>query len=356
MVVAMADLDELAQRFRDFARTSTSRAPLYGRLADGIADDPELLALLLAAPTPQQLPVLLLAAVHDLVLRGDGPQLRRHYPNLSEAATAGDPLPDFTAFCAEHREQLLDLISTRTTQTNEVGRCAQFLPVMGLLGDEVGPIAHIDVGSSAGLNLLLSRFEYRYDPGGTVGGPSTVVLECATRGPIPIPAELPLLAMSVGLDISPIDIFDDEEVRWLEACMWPDQADRFARLVAALTLARSHPPDVRRGDAVRELSALITEAAMLGHPVVTNSWVLNYLTARQRLAYVHELDEIGARMDLSWIIAESPAQTPELPVPTTSPAEDITVVSMVTWRAGRRTVRRLGTSHPHGFWLHWETA
>ena len=31
--------------------------------------------------------------------------------------------------------------------------------------------------------------------------------------------------------------------------MWPDQADRFARLVAAIELARQAPPDVRKGDA-----------------------------------------------------------------------------------------------------------
>lgn len=349
----MADLGELAQRFRSFARTSTARAPLYGRLSVGIAGELEMLSLLQVAPELQQIPVLLFAAVHDLVLGGAGSALRRFYPNLTAHPADGDPFPAFREFCAAHRTELTQLIASRNTQTNEVGRCAQLLPVLKMVGDEVGPIAHIDVGASAGLNLLLPRYEFRYSPGGTVGGPSTVVLECATRGPVPVPSDMPRIVTSVGLDISPIDLRDDDEVRWLEACVWPDQADRFAHLVAAITLARANPPDVRRGDAVIDLPHLVTQAANHAHPVVTNSWVLNYLTAQQRLAYVHTLDEIGAQTDLSWVIAESPAYTPELPVATTSPPEDITVLSLVTWRAGRRTVRRLGTTHPHGFWLHW---
>ena len=78
---------------------------------------------------------------------------------------------------------------TRSTQTNEVGRCATFLPVLGLVAGEVGPLALVDVGSSGGLTLLLDRYECRYEPGGAVGGPSPVVLDVrhAWRRPDPRP-------------------------------------------------------------------------------------------------------------------------------------------------------------------------
>ena len=146
---------------------------------------------------------------------------------------------------------------------------------------------------------------------------------------------------------------DDESVRWLEACVWPDQADRFARLVAAIALAREVGVDVRTGDAITDLAALVHEAATHGHPVVTNSWVLSYFTTEQRVRYVDALDALGREADLSWIIAESPAQTPGLPVPA-SADEQSTVLTLVRWRHSRRTVQRLATTHPHGFWLHWE--
>jgi hypothetical protein len=140
----------------------------------------------------------------------------------------------------------------------------------------------------------------------------------------------------------------------LEACVWPDQRDRFERLVAAIEMARAEPPDVRRGDAIDDLAAVVREAANVGHPVVMNSWVLNYLTGEERGRYVATLDALGAEIDLSWLIAESPALTPELPVPSTSDSEHLTVLSLVTWRDGARAVQRLGTTHPHGFWLHWD--
>jgi hypothetical protein len=55
------------------------------------------------------------------------------------------------------------------------------------------------------------------------------------------------------------------------------------------------------------------------------------------------------------VIAEAPSQTPGLPVPTTDPPEELTVLSLVRWRNGARTAQRLATTHPHGYWLHWET-
>jgi hypothetical protein len=351
----MASIDVLAERFRNFATTSTAtRAPLYSQLSASVAEDTDLLRLLQAAPEPQQIPVLLFAGVHFMLLEGHRSPLVEHYPNLSTGTPSGDASTLFRSFALDHADELTGLISTRHTQTNEVGRCAQFVPPLGLLAAEVGTLAHVDVGTSAGLNLLLPRYSYEYEPGGTVGGPSAVHLRCATRGAVPVPAEMPAIAASIGLDLMPIDVLDDDEVRWLEACVWPDQADRFARLVAAIELARSAPPDVRQGDAVADLASVVREAGAHGHPVVTNSWVLNYLPDDVRASYVGELDRIGTEQDVSWIIAEAPAQTPGLPVVTTDPPEEVTVVSLVRWRGGVRTSRRLATTHPHGYWLRWE--
>lgn len=353
----MVSLDVLSDRFRSFAATTTAtRAPMYSRISAAVANDHDVLRLLQAAPETQQIPVLLFAGVHHLLLQGLGPGLAAHYPNLSTGPATGDPVALFRTFALEHAAPLTALIATRHTQTNEVGRCAQFIPPLGMLSEEMGALAHVDVGTSAGLNLLLPRFRYEYEPGGAVGAPSTVSLRCEARGDhaVPVPATMPVVARSIGIDLQPIDVHDDEEVRWLEACMWPEQADRFARLVAAIALAREHTPDVRQGDAVHDLAAVVDEAAVAGHPVVTNSWVLNYLPHDVRLAYVDELDRIGAMRDLSWVIAEAPAQTPGLPVPTTDPAEEITVVSLVRWRKGHRTVQRLASTHPHGYWLRWE--
>lgn len=119
-------------------------------------------------------------------------------------------------------------------------------------------LARLDVGTSAGLTLLLDRYAYRYEPGGAIGQPSSVELTCGTRGPVPLPSAVPVFADAVGLDSDPIDVTDDDAVRWLEACVWPDQADRFARLRAAIAIGRRQPPHLVRGDAVADLRAAPT--------------------------------------------------------------------------------------------------
>ena len=350
----MVALPEIQQRFANFAQSTAKRAPLYSTISTAIARDPDVSRVLLAAPEPQQLPVLLFAAVHYLLLCGDGPELAAFYSNLTPAPATSYPYLAFREVVLRHIDDIETLVASRTTQTNEVGRCAQFVPALGMVAAEVGTLAHVDVGTSAGLNLLLPRYAFEYTPGGTLGRPSTVHLQCSTTGPVPVPAAMPHIARSIGIDRAPIDVFDDDEVRWLEACVWPDQADRFDRLVAAVALAREHVPDVRQGDAVLDLAEVVSEAAHSGHPVITTSWVLNYLPDDTRLQFLAELDHLGSDLDLSWVIAEAPSQTPGLPVPTTDPPEELTVLSLVRWRAGVRTARRLATTHPHGYWLRRE--
>jgi hypothetical protein len=222
-----------------------------------------------------------------------------------------------------------------------------------MLSTERGPLSLVDVGARAGLNLLLRQYSYDYQPGGAVGPPSTVHLVCGTRGAVPVPDTLPTIAATIGLDASPIDVLDADQTRWLEACVWPDQSDRFARLRAALDLARVVPPRVVRGDAVDDIVSTIDTIAGSGHPVVMNSWVLNYLPEDRQREFVNELNRFGNSSDLSWVVAESPAQTPGLPIPGRADEHD-TVVSIVRWRHGERSIDRVAVCHPHECWLHWQ--
>jgi hypothetical protein len=351
----VADITELADRFRDWGRWETGSA-MYSGLAVQIADDPDVLSLLQAAPPGQQLPVLLFAAVHDLVLSDPGLELAGWYPTVTAEPLGGDPFPKFRQLCLDRRDHLEGVISTRSTQTNEVARCAFFLPALSAIARDEFPLALVDIGASAGLNTLFDQFEYRYQPGGSLGGPSPVVIECALSGDAPIPSEFPTVTTRISLDISPIDVTDLDQARWLKACIWPDQAERFARLEGAIALAYDHEIDIRRGDAVDRVAELVREAAPDGHPVVMNSWVLNYLTHDERLAYLAELDKVGEELDFSWVFAESPLFCSGIPMPQDAALQQRTVVMIARWRQGARTLEHVGTAHPHGRWLNWGEA
>jgi hypothetical protein len=350
----------LEQQFAAFEATARTRAPLYAALAAGIARDRALSGLLASAPPTQRLPVLLLAAVHHLLLDDPDHELAAWYPNLTDEPRGPDDpalMPTFAAFVTARADRLRHLLSTRSTQTNEVGRCGFLVPPLGIVAAEVGPLSLVDVGSSGGLNLLLDRYEYRYRPADgaprIVGGPSTVVIEVDLTGSVSVPSMLPTIVERRGIDPHPIDVADDSEARWLEACVWPDQADRFHRLVAAIELARQFPPEIVTGDAVSTVRSVVESVSLQGHPVIMNTWVLNYLTAADRVAYLDELDRLGADLDFSWIYAEAPALTPELPSAPDPKDPHRTVLSLARWRHGTRTVMHLATVHPHGFWVHW---
>lgn len=347
----VADLGQLARRFRDAGDDHTNRSPFYSALNRRIAEHPHIVDLLAAAPDEQQLPVLLLAAVHSLVLADPDLELAAWYPTTSPSPRMSDAFPAFARLCGDRADEIRSIVATESVQTNEVGRCAFLLPALGLVEAETGPLALVDIGTSAGLNLQLDRFEYHYSPDGRVGGPSPVVLECGTRGEIPIPSRLPEIASRIGVDRSPVDITDPDRARWLLACVWPDQADRFRRLAASIEIAAANPVALRRGDAVEAIHTTVRVEAELAHPVVINSWVLNYLPEQRRRDYVAELDAAGQTLDLTWIAAEAPALCAGLPYPIHLRKIHRTVVLLVRWRGGVRTVTHLATAHPHGYWM-----
>jgi hypothetical protein len=309
--------------------------------------------LLAGAPPTHRAPVTLFAAVHYLLLADPAQPLARWYPNLSWRPRTDDPVDAFVRFCAEHRGEVEELVATRLPQTNEIGRSALLLVGLAGVADPERPLAHLDVGASAGLNLLVEH--YGYDFSGHRLGPDRLVLECEVSGDGRgrLPTAIPAFTGHLGLDRTPVDLTDPEQVRWLEACVWPDQTDRFERLRTAIAIAQEHGVTVRSGDAVTDLAAALDALGDAGHPVVTTSWVLSYLTDQERTGFQDVLAEHGARTDLSWVYAEAPNYAGGLPYPSGLDNPELTVLGTVSWRRGRREVRHLATCHPHGYTLRW---
>lgn len=114
---------DTAVAYREFARSAYGSSPIYERLALGVADDPEVLALLCELPEPKRQPNLLFGAV----------------------ALLTGALPDYGEFrgwLLDHRDDVVEVMLARRTQTNEVGRCATLLPALGQLP---GPLALLEV-------------------------------------------------------------------------------------------------------------------------------------------------------------------------------------------------------------------
>ena len=353
--------DSLGASFARFADEIRRAAPTYGAICEGVAAAPEVLALLDGVPAPQRRPVLLLAAVHHRLLESPEEPLARHYRTITSESDNSDPVPAFIAFCAKHARALRSTISNRSTQTNDVGRAALiYLALSPIAADSQAPLGLVDIGTSAGLNLHLDRFTYRFhdEDGGEVRLPGGAPeLDCLVRGATVdavLDTSLPRIGNRLGVDPSPIDPRDPEEARWLLACLWPDQIERVDRLRAALTVAADHRNEVEilTGSGVDRVAEGVERARAAGClPVVVNTWSLTYFSPSDRVNYVEELDRLGANDDLAWIYLEAPNETPELPWGEVDRNISLSVLRHIHWKGGQCSERTVGIAHPHGRWI-----
>jgi hypothetical protein len=281
------DGTQTSTRYREMARTGFAvLSPSYQRLSYGVADDTAVLALLDTLPPPKRQPNLLLGAVRFL----------------------GGPVHsyrEFRTFVLNSWDELAATMSTRRTQTNEPRRCATLLPALTALPQ---PLALLEVGASAGLCLHPDRYAYRYDDRPVLGS-SSVVLDCATSGPVPFPLTLPLVRWRAGLDLNPLDVDDDEEVRWLESLIWPEEIERFEILHRAVAIAREHPAPVHAGDLTTHLAALAATAPADATLVVFHSAVIAYLDDDARARFREQLRAVAGSRPLVWLSNEAPGIT-----------------------------------------------
>ena len=317
MVERVPDAEAAAAAFRTLADAEQSRVPTYARICRIIAARPELHSLLLEAPTGQRLPVLLLASIHDVVLRDPTVPLAPWYPSVTRAAPdPADPTDALVATVGSHLDTIVELVRTRQVQTNEVNRCVAWQLALGeLCRTDDRPLALVEVGASAGLNLRLDDYGYTFD---TPDGP---VVAGETSSPVQLGTELretwlaataprPSVIDRVGLDLHSLDVTDPEDARWLAACTWPEQRVRFERLTAAIGLTAADPPRLVAGDMVDDVGALVRAAPDGSHVVVLASWALTYVErsrrtelAEQLVAVAPEVLDRGGRLSMATLDA-----------------------------------------------------
>jgi hypothetical protein len=343
--------EALARMFHVFGRNEAPQldSPLYAELCYGISGDPELLAVAALASPEQPPPNLLLAAAQYLLLRGLEHPLAAHYPVVSgETRPLAPAFPLFRDLVLSHRPEVEALVASRRTQTNVLRRCTCLLPAFASIASRSrAPLALLDVGASAGLNLNFDRYRYAYSRDGRAvarwGDPdSPVVLEADLRGDESLP-ELPAsvpVAWRRGVDLAPIHPEDDDARLWLHALIWPEHPERHARLEAAAEIARAHPFEIVRGDAVELLPALLEQVPESTTPVVYATHVL-YQLSREQVAQLLATLQAHAATRPVWLLG----------LEGTGPG--YSEFACVRFDGDARDARKLANASPHGWWLEW---
>ena len=113
-----------------------------------------------------------------------------------------------------------------------------------------------------------------------------------------------------GIDLSPVDVTDDEAVRWLETMVWPEQEERRERLRAAVRIARADPPYLVQGDLLDALPALVEQAPPEATLVVFHSAVIAYLEPADRERFAAMMAGLVADGRCHWVSNEGPRVLP----------------------------------------------
>jgi hypothetical protein len=325
-------------------------SPLYGDLLARASDDllagGPVAAVLdghLEARISSVLALRLLGGAHALALSGQAPDLAAWYPSAGGRLDPAEGSPRAWAALrqtlADQRESIRRWLD-RPPQTNEVGRSAALLGgLLSLNARHQMPVRLVEVGASAGLNLRADYYRVDGDVA-CYGDPSSpVVLGHAWQG-WPPPAGHIEIVERIGGDLAPIDPVSPAGKLTLTAYVWPDQAERLARLRGALDIAALVPAELRAESATETLAG--TELAPGTWTVLWHSIFRQYLDLAQRAELADEVARLGAaatmRSRFAYLFLEQ------------SRAGGCQVV-LTTWPGGVR--QELGTGSAHGIPVQW---
>jgi len=291
------ELAALAEKFRHFgAVEAVGSSELYSDLALRVAECPELLRVVANAPPTQPPPNLLFAAVQSILMKDD-----RGIRAGDDAATAFELL---RTTVLDRTPEIERILCTRLVQTNEVRRSIYLYAALAWICRLIPErrIALIEIGASAGLNLRLDHYEYRFNDGppfGCIGSRVRISSELKGSNRPPTTVASDEIVARIGIDLNPIDIDNPEEVDWLRALIWPEHEERRALLERAIAFRAPVPVEMIAGDGVELLTPILGRIPPDTVPIVFHTHVANQLSAESKRTLLDEIDRQGESRNIA---------------------------------------------------------
>ncbi|HUZ42673.1 MAG TPA: DUF2332 domain-containing protein [Acidimicrobiales bacterium] len=341
------DLEDARRRYHySFTAEDHQRLPFYSALMTELENDLVAQVLLAGIRVEQRNPMLVLASLHLAALRGH-PVLAPIYLAAREGSLSDPEVAARRVLEVVNAQP--DLVRSqlhRSTQTNEPGRSAVFQTVIALIARDGHPsINLIDVGTAGGLNLYFDQYPVR-----DTDDDNPLTLVCRDETPVDRLLALPSVVSRVGIDPSPLDLANDDDRLWLEACLWPEEPRRMTRLEAIIAQRTSWPEvTVLRGTVAERLD----DALALGDPsmltVVLNSYVVAYFSGDEQTAFFNDMVERCAKGNVAWISLESPFMV-NFPTTSTESESARKGATEVLVTLPGSAPRHWGWCHHHGLW------
>jgi hypothetical protein len=271
-----------------------------------------------------------------------------HYLELSgiEPYALSGEWEDFRAALDTRRDFLARFVREQAVQTNEVQRCYALLPAFLVLAREHGAetLDLVELGPSAGLNLLWDRYAYAYRA--ARWGVSDLLLRGVEYSPVPreVLAQRVAVRRRLGIDLKPVNVTHEHGARLLHAFIWPGRVERAQRLRRAISILRREPPTLVRGDYVELLPDVLAQRNEEALTVVFQTASTGYIGPERRAELRALLDAAGRDGPLGWVSTRAVEEREE-------DRHDSYELEVALWPGGER--RFLLRCDFHGNWLRW---
>jgi hypothetical protein len=305
--------ETLIETLNTYAREAKSwHSPMYSTFSERMAEDVkeggpswDVLEPYAEEAPDEYYAFRALAGIHRMVLEGELPELRKHYPSEGGDGDAEAAWPLVREALAGQSPEIIDTIR-HPLQTNETARCGALIGGFLTVAKDTGlPLRVLELGASAGLNLHFDR--YRYEQDGKAYGPEDSPVRFTDHWLQGVPPfETPMkVAERGGCDFAPIDPTTDEGRLSLLSYMFPDQMPRYELLREALDVARELPVHVEKEGIETWIEGKLAEPTPGMATVVFHSLVWIYLTDDVKARTSAAMDAAAARATeeapLSWL-------------------------------------------------------
>lgn len=334
----------ISNRFKTFAREECKGScDLYEQLSMKIAEDDYILDICMHARPGQPIPNLLFGAVHFLLLQDPNHKLKTFYGSIvSSPNDPGDSFLYFREFCTKYSDTIISLLNNKFVQTNEVRRCSYLYPCFCFISEKAQkPLALIELGTSAGLQLLWDKYGYSYGNDTIYGNPEAdVYVKRAITGRPSLHSKSPTVVSRTGIDLHINDLNNPEDYLWLMSLIWPSHHERRKLFEAAAKEVRKNHLDMIEGDGVQLIPEIVNGIPQNAAICIFHTHVANQLSRDEQSKLLENIRQIGRQRDVFHLYNNIQDR----------------YLHLDYYLNGCEHTHTIGKTDGHGSWFSWEMA
>jgi len=296
-------LQQLSDRFQQFSIECKGSSKLYELLSLHIAGEKEILRLGAYARSGQPIPNLLFGAVHYLLLKGIDHPLKDFYMSITKNPDKMENCPPFfTDFCSKYENEIIHLLQTKLVQTNEVRRCAYLYPAFCYIYELTKqPLALIEIGTSAGFQLLWDQYKYSYGTGEIYGNKNSnihLMSEIKSSNSPFFFEEPPPVSHRIGTDLHINNVSNQDDYLWLMALIWPEHHDRRTMLREVAQVVNNNNLKLIQGDGITLIPKITEQVKDNSTLCIFHTHVANQFSHGDKVRLLDKIQKISRKRDV----------------------------------------------------------